>query len=71
MKKSDANEKDKIEDIIEEIEVIEEKPKPVLPKVPVQKAGPIFPNANRFGRGMQGSSTNNRQRPGRAAGRGR
>lgn len=53
----------------EEVKTVVEKPKPLPPKLPVSKA-PAFFNANQF-RGPQGNNFNNRQRPGRAAGRGR
>lgn len=47
-----------------------EKAKPVPPKPPISRSGPAFPQAHQF-RGPQGHNVNNRQRPGRAANRGR
>lgn len=49
---------------------VEEKPKAVPPKPPISRNGPAFPQANQF-RGSQAGAMNNRQRPGRAANRGR
>lgn len=54
----------------EDIEAPEEKTKPVPPKPPISRSGPAFPAAHQF-RGTQGNNMNNRQRPGRAANRGR
>lgn len=51
-------------------EVEAEKPKIVPPKPPISRSGPAFPAAHQF-RGAQGNNMNNRQRPGRAANRGR
>ncbi|MDP2103501.1 MAG: hypothetical protein Q8K26_01105 [Candidatus Gracilibacteria bacterium] len=51
--------------------VVEEKPKPLPPKPPISRSGPVFPNANQFRGGQSNNINNNRQRPGRAANRGR
>jgi len=48
----------------------EEKPKTVPPKPPISRSGPAFPPAHQF-HGTRGNMINNRQRPGRAANRGR
>ena len=58
------------EEDIETIESVEEKPKAIPPKPPISRNGPSFPSAHQF-RGTQGNNMNNRQRPGRAANRGR
>lgn len=63
--------KDEEEIIAETPEVVaEEKPKPLPPKPPISRSGPAFPVGNQF-RGSQAGAMNNRQRPGRAANRGR
>lgn len=54
----------------ETLEISEEKPKNIPPKPPISRSGPVFPVGNQF-RGSQASAMNNRQRPGRAANRGR
>lgn len=59
-----------VEEIVEEVKVTEEKPKAVPPKPPISRSGPVFPMGNQF-RGSQAGAMNNRQRPGRAANRGR
>ncbi len=48
----------------------EEKPKTSLPKPVVPRPGYSYNNGNSF-KGAPGKTINNRQRPGRAAGRGR
>ncbi|PIZ01931.1 hypothetical protein COY60_01005 [Candidatus Gracilibacteria bacterium CG_4_10_14_0_8_um_filter_38_28] len=59
------------EEIVEEVKVVvEEKPKAVPPKPPISRSGPVFPPAHQFN-GARGNNMNNRQRPGRAANRGR
>lgn len=55
---------------IEEVKVMEEKPKALPSKPPISRSGPAFPMGNQF-RGSQAGAMNNRQRPGRAANRGR
>ena len=70
---SDAAKKDEklpTEDALEEVKTTEEKPKAVPPKPPISRSGPSFPAAHNF-RGTSGNNMNNRQRPGRAANRGR
>ena len=57
-------------EVPQEEEIIEEKPKNIPPKPVISRSGPVFSNANQF-RGWQGNNINNRQRPGRAAWRGR
>jgi hypothetical protein len=61
-----------VEETVEEVKVViaEEKPKPLPPKPPISRSGPAFPMGNQF-RGSQAGAMNNRQRPGRAANRGR
>lgn len=54
----------------EEKEVVKEEVKPLPPKPPISRNGPTFPMANQF-RGPRGGNNFNKQRPGRAAGRGR
>lgn len=54
----------------EAVEATTEKPKAIPPKPPISRNGPAFPAAHQF-RGAQGNNMNNRQRPGRAANRGR
>jgi hypothetical protein len=61
------------ENLVETVDTVilaEEKPKAVPPKPPISRSGPIFNNGNQF-RGSQAGAMNNRQRPGRAANRGR
>ena len=67
MKKDEEN-KDLLTEI--EIEIPEEKAKTLPPKPLISRSGPAFPVAHQF-RGAQGNNINNRQRPGRAANRGR
>lgn len=58
------------EPLLEEVEAAKEKPKAIPPKPPISRSGPSFPAAHQF-RGSQSGAMNNRQRPGRAANRGR
>ncbi|MDD2891946.1 MAG: hypothetical protein PHQ95_03195 [Candidatus Gracilibacteria bacterium] len=58
------------EDALEEVKTTEEKQKVVPPKPPISRSGPAFPIAHQF-HGSRGNNINNRQRPGRAANRGR
>ena len=55
---------------LDAVEVAEEKVKVIPPKPPISRSGPTFPVGNQF-RGSQAGAMNNRQRPGRAANRGR
>ena len=59
-----------VEEVVEEVKATEEKPKAVPPKPPISRSGPVFPPAHQFN-GARGNNMNNRQRPGRAANRGR
>ncbi|MDD5197567.1 MAG: hypothetical protein PHN60_01765 [Candidatus Gracilibacteria bacterium] len=59
-----------VEVLSEAVDTAEEKPKPLPPKPPISRSGPVFPMGNQF-RGSQAGAMNNRQRPGRAANRGR
>lgn len=59
-----------MEEVVKEMNVIEEKSKVVPLKPPISRSGPTFPVGNQF-RGSQAGAMNNRQRPGRAANRGR
>lgn len=68
MTKNTADEEDLLAETAEKPK--EEKPKAVPPKPPISRNGPAFPQAHQF-RGSQGNNMNNRQRPGRAANRGR
>ncbi|EKD30102.1 MAG: hypothetical protein ACD_78C00156G0008 [uncultured bacterium (gcode 4)] len=54
----------------EAVDTVEEKPKAIPPKPPISRSGPAFPPVHQF-RGSQAGAMNNRQRPGRAANRGR
>ncbi len=62
--------KDEEEPQLDALEVAEEKVKVIPPKPPLSRSGPVFPAGNQF-RGSQAGAMNNRQRPGRAANRGR
>lgn len=67
MTKEEQNENDS--EIIEEI--VEES-KPLTPQQLIhQSKTPLFNTGNRFGKATQWNNINNRQRPGRAASRGR
>lgn len=71
MTKSNTNEEEEAKIVAStESEVAEEKPKAIPPKPPISRSGPAYPAAHQF-RGAQGNNMNNRQRPGRAANRGR
>ncbi|MDD5376829.1 MAG: hypothetical protein PHH16_01805 [Candidatus Gracilibacteria bacterium] len=68
MPKPDKQKEETLEEKATEETVEEVKPLP--PKPPISRSGPAFPPAHQF-RGTQGNNMNNRQRPGRAANRGR
>lgn len=70
MSKPDKKEEEISVEATETVEAAEEKPKVIPPKPPISRSGPVFPQAHQF-RGSQGNNMNNRQRPGRAANRGR
>ncbi|MDD2916938.1 MAG: hypothetical protein PHH70_03805 [Candidatus Gracilibacteria bacterium] len=57
-------------EVSEEAKITEEKSKALPPKPPISRSGPAFPPAHQF-HGTRGNNMNNRQRPGRAANRGR
>lgn len=59
-----------VEPLLEEMKIEKEEPKVVPPKPPISRSGPAFPPAHQF-HGTRGNNMNNRQRPGRAANRGR
>lgn len=56
--------------LTEAVDKVEEPSKALPPKPPISRSGPVFPPAHQF-RGTSGNTMNNRQRPGRAANRGR
>lgn len=61
-------EEEKKDETTQEVEVVET-PKPTIPLQKVSRV-PSFPNPNQFGKGWF-NNFNNKQRPGRAAARGR
>lgn len=69
MTKSTKKEEKILEEASKEPEVIQEKPKTIPPIQ--QPRTPAFLNANSFGKWKPLNNFNNRQRPGRAASRGR
>jgi len=68
MAKSTKNEEENLEETSKEAEKITEKPKTIPP---IQQARPAFLGSNSFGKWKPLNNFNNRQRPGRAASRGR
>jgi hypothetical protein len=60
------------EDTIEQEESVAETPKPSIPPQKVSRFGPVgYQAGSKFGKGPTGSNPQLKQRPGRAAARGR